>query len=88
LGEDVESELRKALDGSDSPEVGRRIESLLESLRHSPHPDRLRELRGVWTLSIIGTPAAADMLAALAKGNPEAQLTREAKATLDRLPRQ
>jgi hypothetical protein len=83
-GEDVEPELRKALVGQSSPEVVGRIERLLAAMRNSPPSDRLRELRGVWALELAGTPAADKVLAWLAKGDPEARLTREAKSALGR----
>jgi hypothetical protein len=36
-------------------------------------------------LERIGTPSACQMLEGLAKGAPEARLTRDARASLDRL---
>jgi WD40 repeat protein len=83
-GEDVEPELRAALAGQPSPEAVRRIERLLAALIVSPPPERCRELRGVWVLELIGTPGAEQVLTGLAKGDPDARLTREAKVVLGR----
>ena len=45
----------------------------------------LRGLRGVAVLEDIATPGARQRLESLAQGAPEARLTREAKASLQRL---
>jgi hypothetical protein len=45
----------------------------------------LGNLRAVEALEHIGTPVAKQLLEDLAKGDPDAQLTRDAKATLKRL---
>jgi RNA polymerase sigma factor (sigma-70 family) len=85
LGEAAESALRQALEGSPSAEVRRRVEVLLRKLRkESPGPGRLRELRALEVLEQVGGPEARQVLAALARGAPEARLTRDAKAALDR----
>jgi hypothetical protein len=49
------------------------------------HPQRLRGLRVAVPLEMAGTPDAKRLLAELAGGCPEARLTREAKAALDRM---
>jgi hypothetical protein len=46
-----------------------------------------RSLRVVAVLEDIGTSAARQLLAELAKGAPGARLTREARESLDRLHR-
>ena len=46
---------------------------------------QVRALRTVEVLEHIGTPEARKVLESLAKGTPEALLTSEAKASLDRL---
>jgi len=80
--------LRAALKGSLSPEQRRRIEEALASVTAVPPTKTLRDLRAVEVLERIGTQEARDLLEKLAQGAAEARLTREAKASLDRLPRQ
>ena len=65
----------------------RRIQEVLAALE-TPGPfsaDALRESRAVIALERIGTREARETLAVLAKGVPDARLTREAKAALERL---
>ncbi len=50
-------------------------------------PGLLRSLRVMAVLEDIGIPEARRLLEELAKGTPESRLTREAKATLQRLQR-
>jgi hypothetical protein len=45
----------------------------------------LRAIRAVAVLEHIGTPEAHELLQSLAGGTPESRLTREAKASLQRL---
>jgi WD40 repeat protein len=86
LGERAEPALRKLLAGRPPLEVRRRAEQLLDRLeRQVPSPERLRVLRAVEALEQIGTPEAQKLLEALARGAPEAGLTREAQACLRRL---
>ncbi|HTU21177.1 MAG TPA: WD40 repeat domain-containing protein [Gemmataceae bacterium] len=85
-GETAEFALRGALRETTSAEVRRRIHDLLEKLRKaSLSPKSLQELRAVEVLEHIGTPEARNVIASLAKGAPQARLTREAKAALKRL---
>jgi hypothetical protein len=80
--------VRKRLVKTDSAEVRKRSQDFLD--RFDPatlKPDRLRQLRAVELLEGIATPAAKDMLSALAKGAAEAPLSREAAAALERLRR-
>jgi hypothetical protein len=70
-----------------SPEVRRRVQHLLESLEAPlvrPGPT-LRDLRAVQLLERCGTRGATRNLESLAEGAPEARLTQEAKAALERL---
>jgi hypothetical protein len=83
----AEQELREALSGGPPLEVHRRIDRLLEQLDLLQSPERLRALRAIEVLEQIGTPKARQVLRRLANGAPEAQLTREAKASLERLAR-
>jgi hypothetical protein len=89
LGEGVVPALRQALDGKPSAELRLRAKQLLDELA-SPNPDgeRLRSLRAIEVLEAIDNSEAQSALARLAKGLPEAQQTREAKAALDRLTAQ
>jgi WD40 repeat protein len=81
--------LREALAGKPSAEVRRRAEELLDRLEGpAPPPGELRRLRAVEVLEQIGTADARTALEGLAEGTPEARLTQEAKASLERLARQ
>ena len=81
LGDMALPALRKAQAEPPSLETGRRIERLLS------HIDRAsrQELRAIEVLERIARPEASDVLEALAKGAPDAQVTREAKTALARL---
>ncbi len=86
LGKSVAPALRKTLGASPSLEVRRRLEHILEELnRQILSPDQLRGIRAIEVLEHIGTPEARQVLETLAKGAPEARLTQEAKASLQRL---
>jgi WD40 repeat protein len=85
LGELAAPVLRKALDGQPSAEVRSRAGRLLDALTLGVSPDQVRALRAVEVLEQAGTSEARLALTALAKGAPEARLTREAKASLERL---
>lgn len=90
LGEAARPELVKAAGAPPSAEVGRQLRQLLrrlETQRTAPSGEPLRALRAVEALEHAGTPEARELLAKLAAGAPEARLTREAKASLDRLAR-
>jgi RNA polymerase sigma factor (sigma-70 family) len=87
-GELAETALANVLTGAPSPEVGGRVERLLQGLRGPlTSPDRLRALRALEVLELAGTEPARRLLKVLAGGAPEARLTREAKACLERLSR-
>jgi RNA polymerase sigma factor (sigma-70 family) len=88
LGDGAEPALRKALSGKPSAEQRRRLKELLREMSTLGPGDRLRELRSVEVLEHLGTPDARRVLASLAEGGPDARLTREAKASLERLARQ
>jgi hypothetical protein len=90
LGESAAAALRKALTAPPpSLELRRRLQRILARLdRWPPTPEGVRGLRAVEVLEHVGTPAARAALAALAAGAAEARLTREAKASLQRLTRQ
>jgi RNA polymerase sigma factor (sigma-70 family) len=81
-------ELVKALAATQSEEVRRRLRFVLDKLGDpDPRGDvrRLQSLRGLEALEGIGTPQARRVVEALAGGAPDAELTREAAATLKRL---
>jgi hypothetical protein len=81
----IEPELRRALEGSEDPEVRRRVNALLESIPHfETRPEHLRALRAVEVLEYFRTPEARQALVELAKGASQSRLTREAKAALGR----
>jgi hypothetical protein len=62
------------------------MESLLTKLEASgASGDSLRMLRAIEVLEHIGTAEARELLQKLVEGAPEARLTREAKAALQRL---
>jgi HEAT repeat protein len=86
IGEFSEQALIRALASSPPIETKRRIEELLDEIRKPvSSSEKLQTLRAIEVLEHIGTPEARDLLANLAKGALEARVTREAKASLDRL---
>ncbi|HEY7427195.1 MAG TPA: hypothetical protein VH682_23375 [Gemmataceae bacterium] len=88
MGESAGAALQEALQGQPSLEIRRRIEQLLEKLREDERsPERLRMSRALEVLEHIGTREARQLLEALAGGAPGAWLTREAKASAQRLER-
>jgi RNA polymerase sigma factor (sigma-70 family) len=86
LGEQAEPALNQALAGKPSLDVRQRIDKLLESLQRWPiaNSELLRSLRAIEVLEICGSSEAHRGLQMLASGAPEARVTREAKAALDR----
>jgi WD40 repeat protein len=89
FGDVAEPLLRQALKGRPSVEARKRLTALLERLQSPvPPPARLREIRALAALEQIGTPEARGVLRTLAEGAPEARLTQDAKAALERLTRQ
>jgi RNA polymerase sigma factor (sigma-70 family) len=84
LGEAARPALRKALQGRPSAEVRRQVSRLLEELDGGA---RLAEVRSVEVLEQAGTTAARQVLEELAKGEPEARITREAREALNRQQR-
>jgi WD domain, G-beta repeat len=83
LGTAAEPALHRALAGKPDLEARRRIEGLLRALEGQ----HTGVLRGVEVLERLDTAEARKLLAALARGEPEARLTREAKEALGRLSR-
>src|SRR5262249_43283764 len=87
LRDEIEPILQRALSQSPSPETSRRIQAILSASALVPTGESLRSLRAVAVLEHIATPEARQLLDKLAGGAPQARLTREAKATLERLER-
>jgi WD40 repeat protein len=80
--------LRKALADGPSPEVRRRLTQLIETAETDRWSgDALRTLRAIEVLERLGSPEAQRVLESLAGGAAESRLTREAKASLQRLAR-
>jgi RNA polymerase sigma factor (sigma-70 family) len=88
LGELAVPACRQALAGRPSAEARRRLEEFVEKQaedRRKPSAEGLRTLRALEVLELIATPDTRRLLLVLAEGVPEARLTREARATLDRI---
>jgi hypothetical protein len=85
LGELAEPDLRKALDKKPGRDKKRRLLDLIERLDIVKSPRRVRATRALEILETLGTPAAIEVLQDLSGGAPEAWLTREAKASSERL---
>ncbi len=89
LGELATPGLRQMLAKNTSLELRRRVEALLDKFRGPvTGPERQRALRAVAVLEDMAAPDARKLLATLAQGAPEARLTREARAALERLRQQ
>jgi hypothetical protein len=78
-------QLRKVVGSRASLEVVRRAEALLKALQEPTAPQHLQRWRAVTVLEQIATPAARQVLDGLARGEPAARLTRDARAALQRL---
>jgi hypothetical protein len=86
IGQPAAALMRKALENSPSQEVRKRLESILTNLDAAvPRGAGRREVRAIEVLEYLATPEARQFLEKLAQGAPEARLTREAKAALERL---
>jgi len=86
FGSLAEPLLRKALADPHSAEARARLEYLLEKQQSQfPSGALLRSLRAIEVLEQIGTPQARQLLESIAAGHPQAALTRDANASLDRL---
>jgi WD40 repeat protein len=86
LGKTAAPALTAALKGQSSPEKKKRVEDLLEALKATgPGREMVRPTRGMELLERLGSAEARGVLEELAKGNPDAPVTRQAKASLQRL---
>jgi outer membrane protein assembly factor BamB len=88
LGEAAIPVLRDGLAGKLSQEPRRRVEQLLAAVSDLPlSGERLAAFRSLTILEHSETPDARTLLEQLAAGLPDARLTTEARATIDRLGR-
>ena len=88
LGDLAEPALRKTLENNPSLEMRQRVQAILERLRGPvTQPELLQALRAVAALEDIDTSQARRILKELASGAPQSRITREAKASLERLQR-
>src|SRR5262249_37363840 len=85
-GDRVEASLRRFLSSEPSLEARRRAgPQLARAQGPITDPDRLRALRALEGLELIGTPQACRVLERLGQGAPEDRLTRDAKTSRARL---
>jgi hypothetical protein len=77
--------MKKALAGEVALEARKRLERLVEQASSKASTPLLRGLRAVEVLEHSGNAEAKHVLVALAGGAPQARLTREAKASLQRM---
>lgn len=88
LAEPAEPALRQALSNKPASESTRRIEELLQVLRVPvKDPIALQAIRAIEVLEKVGTMGARHVIETIAAGAPDARLTQEAKASLERLAR-
>jgi RNA polymerase sigma factor (sigma-70 family) len=85
LGEQAAPALRRAMEAGPDPEVRRRLQRLLDTLKAGPSPTELRQSRAVQALELNATTEAREVLRVWAGGASEARLTKEAAAALQRL---
>ncbi len=78
----AEAALRKATEETPSLEVRRRAGRLLKPLEAGPSRETVRVIRAIEVLQHAGTAEARELLESLARGMPEAPITREARAAL------
>jgi WD40 repeat protein len=85
LGPQAVPYLRRALKKNPSPEIARRCRSLLAKVNHPGRvPSRRRLYRSVEVLERIRSEEARRQLQSLASGDPAADLTKQAKAAVNR----
>jgi RNA polymerase sigma factor (sigma-70 family) len=85
VGESARPALHRMSAGSPSLEVRRAIERLTAKLDPASSPSLVRQVRGVEVLESLRTAETRAHLETLAEGAPDARLTRDAKAALERL---
>jgi hypothetical protein len=84
-GETAASELQREFAKDNSVEKNRRLRTLLEASAPGASADDVRRIRAITALAWASTAESKQFLEVLAKGAPEARLTREAKKALGRL---
>jgi WD40 repeat protein len=84
LGEAAQAAMQNTLAGSPSLETRRRVEALLAKIRE-PSGERLQALRALEVLERLGNAGARELLQKLATGEPGAEQTKNAEASLRRL---
>jgi WD40 repeat protein len=86
IGRPAKQTLEKVLAAEPEAEKRRRIEAILKDM-NSPRlkPEEVRSSRAVELLERLNTSESRELLATLARGAPDARLTRQAKAALERL---
>src|SRR5579883_557673 len=85
LGDRAAGLLNDTLKASPSLETRRRVEGLLKALEGPASGETLRTLRAMTVLERIATVEAQQVLKSLSQGMSESRVTREAKASLQRL---
>jgi WD40 repeat protein len=88
LGLNAEPAVLAALERNPSLEMRRRLEALLDNMyNRPPSAEQLQAKRTIAVIEHIGTPEALSLLETLEKGAPTALMTREARASAERLRR-
>ncbi|HYV37948.1 MAG TPA: WD40 repeat domain-containing protein, partial [Gemmataceae bacterium] len=86
LGFQAVSSLEKSLAADPTLEVRQRVKHILSKLEGQPlRGELLQSLRALAVLEMLGTKDATVLLESLAAGEPDAWLTQEAAATLERV---
>lgn len=88
IGERALPAMKKALVGGVALEARKRLERLVEQAAAQSSAPLLRILRAIEVLEHMDRAESRDILHALSSGAPESVVTREAKASLQRLARQ
>lgn len=83
--ESVTEALQTFLRSDGSTEARQRAQKLLDDMESGTDPHYLRPLRAVGVLETIGSPEAAAVLSKIGDGVPQARLTWQARASLERL---
>jgi WD40 repeat protein len=85
FGDTILTMLRQAQKSTESLEARNRLEHLIALAESRTSPGMLRDRRAIGVLERIGTPEARDLLESVARGVPDAAVTRDARASCDRL---